>query len=348
MHVAIITKIFPSEAEPEAAPYNLNQFSALAALCDVTIFGLIPWFPGAALRRRFLGRGAREGPVVPWRSHLRGLEIRHPRVLYVPRAGRSLSGYSYAASLLPWLLPLRGQIDVLLGAFAFPDGWAATRLAQLLGVPAVIKVHGSDIHVQGEDAGLRPRLREALSAAVAVVGPSQPLIDRAVELGAAQATASVVLNGVDRSRFHPRERLWCRRQLGVERRRIADDDPIILSVGRLEAAKGTLDLLEAVAQLGDSHGRLQLVLVGDGVASEDCRRLAKLHRLSLHLVGRCDADAVALWLGACDVFALPSWSEGTPNVLIEALASGRLGQKSQAALLSGGCLRPLRVSGLGT
>ena len=32
---------------------------------------------------------------------------------------------------------------------------------------------------------------------------------------------------------------------------------------------------------------------------------------------------VAQWLAACDVFTLPSWQEGTPNVVLEALASGR-------------------------
>jgi glycosyltransferase involved in cell wall biosynthesis len=34
-------------------------------------------------------------------------------------------------------------------------------------------------------------------------------------------------------------------------------------------------------------------------------------------------DQVALFMGAADVFTLPSWREGTPNVVIEALASGR-------------------------
>jgi glycosyltransferase involved in cell wall biosynthesis len=43
----------------------------------------------------------------------------------------------------------------------------------------------------------------------------------------------------------------------------------------------------------------------------------------LTLTGALPLADVATWLGACDVFTLPSWSEGTPNVVLEALAAGR-------------------------
>jgi glycosyltransferase involved in cell wall biosynthesis len=43
----------------------------------------------------------------------------------------------------------------------------------------------------------------------------------------------------------------------------------------------------------------------------------------VHLPGTADAHQVAGWMRACDVFCLPSYTEGYPNVLVEALACGR-------------------------
>src|SRR5580704_15065645 len=42
-----------------------------------------------------------------------------------------------------------------------------------------------------------------------------------------------------------------------------------------------------------------------------------------HLLGARPQPDVAAWMAACDVMTLPSWAEGTPNVVLEALAAGR-------------------------
>jgi glycosyltransferase involved in cell wall biosynthesis len=64
-------------------------------------------------------------------------------------------------------------------------------------------------------------------------------------------------------------------------------------------------------------------MVGGGAAMEECRRLASELRVDVLFVGPRPHDEVPRWIAACDVFALPSWNEGTPNVVIEALACGR-------------------------
>jgi len=225
--------------------------------------------------------------------------------------------------LLPWLPSLRGHVDVLLGSFAYPDGWAATRLGQLLGVPVVIKVHGSDINVQREDSRLRRRLREALGAAAAVVGPSEALIERVIELGVPPSRAHVLYNGVDKSTFFPRMREECRQGLRLESLGIAPQTPLVVCVGRVERSKGVFDLLDALPSALARHPRLHVVFLGDGAALGEARQYAQRGGLPVHWEGSCSPERVALWLGAANLLALPSWAEGTPNAVIEALASGR-------------------------
>src|SRR5262245_10582073 len=83
---------------------------------------------------------------VPRPEQIAGLPGTHPRALALPRLHASAAAL-YAASLLPELLARRGHVDVVLGTWAYPDGCAAIALAALLRVPAVVKLHGSDLNL---------------------------------------------------------------------------------------------------------------------------------------------------------------------------------------------------------
>ncbi len=313
MRVLILTRIFPNSLEPERAPYNRRQFTELAAWCEPTIWALVPWFPGDVLGRYRTRR------AVPASERIDGQLVRHPRIAYVPLIGRSLSGPLAVASLLPHVAGLRGSVDLVLGAFAYPDGWAAVVLAKLLGVPAVVKVHGSDIHRDGAVPGLREKIGWALRAADAVVGPSAPLLEHAQALGAKPERSFVIPNGVDLEAFRPRERSECRAILGQP----GDVRPRVTYVGRLERAKGVLDLIEAFARVRASRPDVQLAMVGDGDARRACERLARERGLPVVFAGARAPEEIPMWVGASDVVALPSWSEGMPNAVVEAIASGR-------------------------
>jgi teichuronic acid biosynthesis glycosyltransferase TuaC len=316
LRVLAITKIFPNSNEPLSAPFNRQQFAALGRLCELEVHATIPWFPGAGA----FGRWSSAGRLVDVPPHetIDGLSVHHPRFVYVPRGGLSISGLLYAGSLLPRIARRRGEFDVVLGSWAYPDGFAAVAVARALGVPAVVKLHGSDINVLGARAEARAPLRWALSRADAVVAVSGALGDAAVALGARADRIEVILNGVDQALFRPRDRREARLSLGLP-----EAGKLLLYVGRLEEEKGAIDLLEAFARLAPGRPDAQLVLVGGGKARGACEAVAARIGAQVRLVGPQPHDDVTRWLAACDALSLPSWNEGTPNVIIEALASGR-------------------------
>jgi glycosyltransferase involved in cell wall biosynthesis len=316
MRVLCVTKIFPNGLEPGSAPFNRLQFGALARHCELELLATIPWFPGASLFRRWSSTGRLA--AVPEVETIDGLTVRHPRFAYLPKWGHSLGGHLYAASLASTALRQRGRVDVVLGSWAYPDGYAAVTLAELLGVPAVIKVHGSDLNVLAQRKSLRRRLEWALPRAARVVAVSRPLADAAAELGVSRDRIDIVPNGIDRAVFHPRDRAEARHVLGL-----AQDGPIVLYVGHVTEAKGALDLVRAFAAAGAALRGTRLVIVGDGAGMEACTALCQELGVDACLVGAEPHERVPLWLAACDVLALPSWNEGTPNVVLEALACGR-------------------------
>ncbi len=319
MRVLVVTKIFPNAAEPLSAPFNRQQFAALAARPGVEIadvLATIPYYPGAGLLARWSTAG-RLG-AVPAREVIDGLPVRHPRTLFVPRAGHSTWGPLYVASLLPLVPQYRGKVDVVLASWAYPDGFAGVVLARALGVPAVVKLHGSDINVNARLPGPRRQLQWALPRAARVVAVSRALADEVAALGVARERIALVMNGVDGELFRPGDRAAARVTLGLPA-----GVPTALYVGNLKESKGVLDLAVAFERLAARRADAHLVVVGGGDARAGLEAVAARLGGRMHVLGPRPLAEVPTFMAACDVLALASWAEGTPNVVLEALASGR-------------------------
>lgn len=317
MRVLVVTRQFPNATDPHFSPFNRQQFAALGKRCAVDVLASVPWFPGARLFARWSLAGRFAG--IPRSESIDGLDVEHPRYLHLPRVGRRAAGTLYAASLAREARRRRGRYDVLLASWAFPDGVAGVALARILGVPAVVKVHGSDMNVVARMPDVARSLRDALPRASRVVAVSRPLADVVASFGVPRDRIDVVGNGVDGELFHPRGRDEARAGLGHG----GDARRWLLYVGRLEEAKGVLDLLEAFSLLARRRPDVRLVIVGDGAARAACEQAAGSLGDRVVVAGARPLEEVPRWMGACDALVLPSWAEGAPNVVLEALACGR-------------------------
>ncbi len=96
----------------------------------------------------------------------------------------------------------------------------------------------------------------------------------------------------------------------------------IICVGRLTPAKGQHILIEAVARLRDQGRRLQLRLVGDGEDRASLERQSRRLELENHIIfeGAVNQDRIRELYARADAFAIPSFAEGIPVVLMEAMA----------------------------
>jgi colanic acid/amylovoran biosynthesis glycosyltransferase len=102
------------------------------------------------------------------------------------------------------------------------------------------------------------------------------------------------------------------------------DQKRLLYTGRLSAAKGLPILFQALQQVVLQHPDLVLTLVGDGPDRKALEALAIELKLTPHIkfVGYQSQHAVCQYLQNTDIFVLPSFSEGLPVALMEALAAG--------------------------
>lgn len=106
-----------------------------------------------------------------------------------------------------------------------------------------------------------------------------------------------------------------------ERLGIPESSALVLWVGRLDPVKGLDHLLDAFSEVSRRKSAY-LLLVGAG--AERVRIAARIRALRLQdraiLAGV--RDDIPQLLKACDLFALPSYTEGMPNALLEAMAAG--------------------------
>jgi teichuronic acid biosynthesis glycosyltransferase TuaC len=315
LRVLAITKIFPNAAEPLAAPFNRQQFAALREHCELSIMATIPWFPGAGLLSKWSSAG--KLAKVPRRETIHGMDVMHPRTLFVPKLAMATWGPLYAASIAPAVAPYRNKIDLVLGTWAYPDGFAAVLAARMLGVPCVVKLHGSDINLIAKEPGPRKMTSWALPQAARIVAVSRALADEVVELGVDRNRVSIVMNGVDGDLFKPGDRAAARKQLGLP------DGPLAIYVGNLKPEKGVLDLGKAWSGVLRHVPNATLIIVGDGPLKAELEAVTKPLGERVRLIARRPLEEVPSYLAAADILVLPSHSEGTPNVVLEALASGR-------------------------
>jgi glycosyltransferase involved in cell wall biosynthesis len=180
---------------------------------------------------------------------------------------------------------------------------------------------GSDMNDLAQRPHLRGLVRNALSNAARIVAVSKALQQRVVELGIPPDRIIVQHNGVNGELFRIRDRIETRKTLNL-----AEDRKLVTFVGNLVHEKGPDVLIEAVGRLHAAGSTdVTLAFIGEGAQKQAllsrCLELGISNRVTF--VGRRSPDDVALWLSASDVLCLPSRREGCPNVVLEALASGR-------------------------
>ena len=307
MKILVLTNLFPTPWDPLRGAFNRQQFERLGQRHEVDVLVAVD-FRERMKRQR--------SPV-----HVPHVNTGYFTFIYPPGIGRFLHALCW------WLCLLYQQgrrlraahYDCILVSWAYPDGMAASWLARRLGIPYVLKVHGSDLNVQAEDALRRPQIRSALRRAEAVVSVSRALADKAIALGAQASRVHVLYNGINHTLFAPGLRSEARLRLSLPA-----TTPLLLYVGNLKTSKGCLDLLEAFPTLLAVHPKARLIYVGSGPDRDALR--ARIVALGcegqVELAGATAHDALADWFRAADLLCLPSHNEGVPNVVLEAMACG--------------------------
>lgn len=311
LRIAVISRYFPSSGEPWQGRSAYQTLRALRSEADVHVF-----YPNSAYPS-FLRPRSRLYAGLDYTYSPEGASVSYHDYPAVPLLSRPFNGALVARTLLPHVQAFRP--DLIFSIFLYPDSHAALRIARSLRVPLVAMGIGSDIHSIADRISAM-YTRRVLRQADFLVTVSEDLRQKALAMGARPEASRSVINGCDLSIFHVRDRLDARRQLNLD-----PDAQIVLYIGRMDLRKGLRELVEASTKLRASHPSLQVYLVGEGPDRPMIMQAIESSGAAgyIHALPPCRPDDVALWMAAADLVTLPSYMEGCPNVVLEALACGR-------------------------
>lgn len=162
--------------------------------------------------------------------------------------------------------------------------------------------------------------RWSLRGAYRVVTVCRPFAQQLQRLGVQPDRITILHNSV-KPFVPPSEEAVqrVRRELGI-----TENEAVILSVGRLSHEKGHADLIRAAAALGAMSGtpQFRVVIVGDGPERERLAQLASRLGIEKRIMFAGFQRDTKPYYAMASVVAVPSHSEGSPNVVLEAMAAG--------------------------
>jgi glycosyltransferase involved in cell wall biosynthesis len=204
--------------------------------------------------------------------------------------------------------------DVVHTFFGFPTGWLCYKTA--VKVPYIISLRGSD--VPGYNVRLRldykilaPLFKRIWSSAALIVANSEGLKELANKFMPG-LDISIIPNGVDTDRFHPREEKTIGKRLKL------------LTVSRLIKRKRINLLIETLRELCELNVEAELNIAGEGALMQNLKSLASRLGVAEHVnfMGRIESEKMPQVYRVNDIFVMSSEHEGMCNAMLEAMASG--------------------------
>ena len=219
------------------------------------------------------------------------------------------------------------KLDLIHSHYAIPHAMSAYMAREIIGVPYVLTLHGSDVHTLGLDPAYRPVVKHTIEKADAVTAVSEFLKKKAHEELGIEREINVIPNFIDVVQFKHRNGTRLMVESGCvsvrkteEAKELDPEAKILLHASNFRKVKRVVELIEIMRIVADHYPKVRLIIAGDGPTRIEVER--KIEALDLcdnvHLLGvKSNMQEI---MCSADVFLLNSTLEGMPLVLLEAMA----------------------------
>ena len=227
--------------------------------------------------------------------------------------------YLEKRAILKLIQKERIKFDLIHAHFTWPSGAVAVELKKEFEVPVVITEH-THITLYKELKRKNKQYLRTWGLCDAIIRVNKKDIPLFVDAGVSPNKVFHIVNGYDPHKFKPISMNEARERLSLEK-----DRKIILHISRLYEEKGQKYLIEAIKKILEYQKDVLCIIGGSGPLKDKLERQINDLNLQDHvkLIGFVPDELLSSWMNACDLFVLPSLSEGNPTVMFECLGCGK-------------------------
>ena len=240
----------------------------------------------------------------------------HP-VFYIPRLSKLSPAFDSLTKY--WIFRLTRKTrqkkpTAIYSQTLYPDGPVAEKIAQFLNVPFIVNLRGSDVHT------FSAKIDQVKAVAI-------PVLDKARKVLAVSNQLKLIAEQVFGYDYVDRLLYTvCDVDVFKGNQAINPNLSSMLFVGAWVKAKGVFELFEAFRQLQERYSGLRLTMIGSGSEESTLRSIAESNNFldKIDFVGTVsDRKRLVELFNQSDIFVFPSYNEGLPNVVVEAVACER-------------------------
>lgn len=314
--------MFPCKRHPTSAIFFANLMRELASKIDeLIIITPRPYIPKFMTKFKKKWNRWYLDPMV---STDNGMAIIRPYFLSLRGVNcEGINGILMQYSLSGFIKNLieSKKIDLILGYNMIPDGIAAVKFANNLKLPVAFWAIGSDVNDVAKSNRINYYLsQQCIENSNLIFTESKDLENKINQFSTKPVNVQTFYKGIDISNF---QNLHLEDDF-LEKLNLDQGKRYILFVGRLIYDKGIYELANVFHNITFKYPELELILIGEEIEKENLQKIFMEEGLlnKIHFKGILSHKEVAYYMKISELLILPTWAEGLPNVVMEAMAIG--------------------------
>jgi glycosyltransferase involved in cell wall biosynthesis len=212
----------------------------------------------------------------------------------------------------------RKRFAIVLGVSLLPDAGVSVKLGRDLKIPTVGLAVGSDVKVYPNyNSFIKKKLSRTIAELDMIIGVSHDICNNIKMMGTPKREPATVYLGRDESLFQPADdKSNYRKEFNIPNEAVVG-----IYVGNIAENKGMRELAGVFPTVAEKYPEFYLILVGKGPSLTVFESL-KTKYPRIILPGNISPETVAAYFKCSDFMIFPSYSEGMPQAVLEAMNCG--------------------------
>lgn len=322
IRILVLSSMYPKDINSISGVFIHHQLKALQKEgCKIKVISPVPYVP----KILSFNTKYKKYKQIPKYINYDGVPVYYPRYFRLP--GKWFGGIScytiyYGIKKVINSIITEFKPHIFQVYTATPDGYVGLILRKKYNIPLICSFRGSDINSYPKYNKLTYYLtKKVILESDQITAVSNALKIVAEGIGKPKKEIQVVYNGCDSKMFsyNKKERLRIRKELRISLKKL-----VIIFVGSLVKSKGIFELLTAFIKLNYKYTNLYLILIGNVPDRTVLDKIISSNYINnkICLLGEIPQNEIPYWLSASDIFVFPTYNEGLPNAIMEAMACG--------------------------